>query len=77
MKHPPVFQAGVFVCVGSRAVRISPLPFFYCKSSPVKQKTCLRSKQDIFVRNNYCTLLTFLASLDFLRAAAFLEITPS
>ena len=67
MKHPPVFQAGVFM---STAV-------FLLSISPVKQKTCLRSKQDIFVRNNYCTLLTFLASLDFLRAAAFLEITPS
>ena len=50
---------------------------FSLQSIRIKQKTCLRSKQDIFVRNNYCTLLTFLASLDFLRAAAFLEITPS
>ena len=40
------------------------------------KKTCLQSKQDIFASNSYCTLLTFLASLDFLRAAAFLEITP-
>ena len=60
----------------NKAVRISPLQFLL-QIIPVKQKTCLRSKQDIFVRNNYCTLLTFLASLDFLRAAAFLEITPS